>query len=112
MELNGALSNPQARVELGRLRDLCRRLRSDALLSPRRPHVAPARVSPVLETVTLVLELAEQPMRAIQIHAAAEALAGRPLKWSSVKGALAAYACGEHARFRRISNGVYENTSR
>jgi hypothetical protein len=40
----------------------------------------------VLETVTLVLELAGRPMRAYDIHAAANELLGRPVRWSSVKG--------------------------
>jgi len=61
----------------------------------------------VLETVTLVLELAGKPMRARDIHAAAEQLAGEPLRWTSVKAALAAYAEGSEARFDRIRHGCY-----
>jgi hypothetical protein len=64
-------------------------------------------VSPVLETVTLVLELAGEPMRAREIHAAAEQLAGEPLRWTSVKGTLAAYAEGCEARFERVRRGYY-----
>jgi hypothetical protein len=63
-------------------------------------------VSPVLETVTLVLERAEKPMPAREIHAAAEQLAGEPLLWKSVKAALAANVTGEHPRFRRVRHGV------
>jgi hypothetical protein len=62
----------------------------------------------VLETVTRVLELAERPMRAREIHTAAERLARGPLLWSSVKGTLAGYSGGDAPRFRRISRGVYE----
>ena len=36
------------------------------------------------ETVTRVLELAGQPMRAREIHAAAEHLIGEVLRWTSV----------------------------
>ena len=79
-----------------------------AATHPRLPRAAPAKVSPVLEAVTLVLTRAERPMRACEIHAAAEELSGQPLLWTSVKGALAAYACNEDARFRRIRRGVYE----
>lgn len=46
---------------------------------------APARPTPVLQTVTLVLEQARQPMRAREIHAAAEFLVVERLHWSSVK---------------------------
>jgi hypothetical protein len=65
-------------------------------------------VSPVLETVTLVLELAGEPMRAREIHAAACELVGERPLWKSVKAALAANVTGEHPRFRRVSRGVYQ----
>ena len=109
MELNGARSNPPVQVELARLADLHGDLLRTAATHPRLPRAAlPARVSLVLDTITLVLERAERPMRACEIHAAAEELAGQPLLWTSVKGTLAAYACGADARFRRIRRGVYE----
>jgi len=57
--------------------------------------------------VTLVLELAEEPMRAREIHAAAEQLAGEPLRWTSAKAALAAYAEGSEARFEQFRRGYY-----
>jgi hypothetical protein len=64
-------------------------------------------VSPVLETVTLVLERAGRPIRAREIHTAAEQLAGESLRWSSVKAALAADAKGDKARFERVRRGCY-----
>ncbi|MGD0167377.1 MAG: hypothetical protein ABSC51_08820 [Gaiellaceae bacterium] len=65
-------------------------------------------MSPVLETVTLVLELAGEPMRASEIHAAACELARKPLLRKSVKAALAADVSGEYPRFRRVRHGVYQ----
>jgi hypothetical protein len=65
-------------------------------------------VSPVLETVTLVLERAGEPIRAQEIHAAVCELAGEPLLWKSVKSALAAGADGYDHRFDRVSRGVYQ----
>jgi len=65
----------------------------------------------VLETVTLVLERAEGPMRAREIHAAACELAGELLLWKSVKAALSAGAAGEKPHFRRVGRGVYELAS-
>ena len=64
-------------------------------------------MSPVLETVTLVLERAGKPMPAREIHAAAEQLTGGPLRWTSVKGTLAAYTEGPNPRFERVRRGYY-----
>jgi hypothetical protein len=55
----------------------------------------------------MVLELAGEAMRARDIHEAAEQLAGEPLRWTSVKGILAAYAEGYGARFERVRRGCY-----
>jgi len=65
-------------------------------------------VSPVLETVTLVLERAGKPLWAREIHAAVQQLAGEQLLWTSVKAALAAGADGYDHRFDRVSRGVYQ----
>lgn len=92
MELNGARSNPRLQVQLARLERLHARLLRKAAASPRQPRSAPATPSPVLATVTCVLELAGRPMQAREIHAAAEQLVGKPLLRTSVKGTLAAYA--------------------
>ena len=62
----------------------------------------------MLETVTLVLETAGEPMRAREIHAAACEFAGELLLWKSVKAALATNVTGEHPRFRRVGHGVYQ----
>lgn len=42
-------------------------------------------------------------MRAKEIHAAVEALIGEPVKWSSVKQALASHVIGPSSRFLRIA---------
>jgi DNA-binding MurR/RpiR family transcriptional regulator len=107
MELNGARSNPRLEVELSRLSALHDELLRKALVNPREPRPVPAKLSPVLETVTLVLEQAGNPMRARDIHAAAERLAGRSLLWSSAKGTLAAYAESSGSRFERVRRGHY-----
>src|SRR5664279_6088046 len=108
MELNGARSNPRAGVELSRLGTLHDELLRRASINPREPRPAPAKVSPILETVTLVLERAGKPRRVGEIHAAAEQLAGEPLRWKSVKAALSADVASEHSRFRRVRHGVYQ----
>jgi hypothetical protein len=108
MELNGALSNPRAGVDLFRLRDIQKRLLQKAAANPMKPRSTPARPSPVLETITRVLELENRPMRAREIHSAAEELLGRPLLWKSVKGTLFNYAQGRMPRFVRVGRGVYK----
>jgi hypothetical protein len=77
-------------------------------MDPRQPRPVPAKVSPVLETVRLVLEQAAEPMRVHEIHGTAEQLAGKSLLRTSVKAALAAGASGERPRFRRVRHGVYQ----
>ena len=72
------------------------------------PRSAPARPSPVLETITRVLERENRPMRAREIYSAAEELLGRPLLWKSVKGTLFNYVQGRMPRFVRVGRGVYE----
>ena len=108
MELNGARSNPRPGVELVRLGALHDELLRKALANPREPRPVPAKVSPVLETVTLVLELAGKPMRAREIHAAACELVGEPMLWKSVKATLSAGVMGECPRFRRVRHGIYQ----
>jgi hypothetical protein len=61
----------------------------------------------VIATITAVLEHADQPLRAREIHAAAQALTGRPLKCSSVKATLAEHARKPKPRFERVSHGCY-----
>jgi hypothetical protein len=79
MELNGARSNPRPEVEFSRLGALHDELLRKAQANPREPRSAPAKISLVLETVTMVLEQAGDPMQVREIHAAVEQLAGEPL---------------------------------
>ena len=78
-----------------------------AAANPRCPRPTPPKPSPVLDTVRLVLAHAGEPMRARDIHAAAEELLGQPLKWSSVKATLAEHAGTSKRRFDRFSHGRY-----
>src|SRR5713101_1081420 len=107
MELNGACSNPRLQVELPRLAPMRARLRGLALLDPKLPQSPPPRIGGVIDTITAVLELVDQSMRARDIHAVAEELLGEPIKWSSVKATLAAQASRPQGRFRRTGHGRY-----
>ncbi len=79
VELNGAFSNPFVTDKslLIRLVELRRMLLQRAAERPLEPPPAPPWAAPVLETVTLVLELAGRPMSACEIHAAATELLAR-----------------------------------
>jgi hypothetical protein len=91
-----------------RLCEIQKGLLQRASVEPRRPRNRPIRRPPVLELVTRVLEDADRPMRACEVHAAASELHGAPLRWPSVKEALSAYTIGGDHRFRRIRYGIYE----
>ena len=107
MELNGACSNPRLQVELPRLTALQARLHDLALADPKTPRPPPPRIGAIVDTITAVLELADQSMRARDIHSAAEELLGEPIKRSSVKATLATHASGPHPRFQRTGYGRY-----
>jgi hypothetical protein len=57
----------------------------------------------VVEAVALVLADRDEPMRAKEVHAAVEALLGEPVRWTSVKSALAR----DSSRFERVARGCY-----
>jgi len=108
IKASGACSNPRVQLELPKLGVLKDRLLREAAVAPRQHGRAPTKRDPVLETVTLVLERADRPMGAREIHRAAEQLLGRSLRWASVRGVLSAYAIGSDRRFRRVGRGIYE----
>jgi|SRR5581483_9923563 len=112
MELNGALSNPFVTNNplLIALNERQTKLLGKASRHPRKVREAPTRRPPVLELVTRVLEEADRPMRAREVHAAAAELYGGPLRWHSVTQALSAYTNRRDRRFRRVSHGTYELT--
>ncbi len=51
----------------------------------RSPSQIPRRAGAVKEAVTQALANAERPLRAREIHAAAQKLSGEPLSWNTVK---------------------------
>ena len=109
MELSGALSNPFAKHKslLNRMTELHETSLMKAEGRPRQPRPVPPGPSPVLETVARVLAPAREPMRAREIHGAAETLAGQPLRWNSVKASWAAGASGRPPRSERLRRGMY-----
>ena len=110
-ELNGARSNPRLQLELRRFSVIHEKLVARATVSPREPCSVSPGPPQVLTAVLRVLAAADRPMRACEIHRAAERLTGEPLLWASVKAALAAGTTGVSPRFRRMSYGVYRSAN-
>ena len=77
------------------------------MLNPKTPRSPTPKAGAVIDTISAVLEHAQQPMRARDIHSAAEELLGRPVKWTSVKATLAEHARGPRRRFQRTGHGRY-----
>jgi hypothetical protein len=109
MELNGALSNPRAVLELSRLSTVYAGLIANSMTASRSPRPLPPSSPPLLAAVAHVLGVTHGPLPVGEIHRAAEEFAGQPLLRNSVKAALAAGTAGQRPRFRRIRHGVYQS---
>ena len=106
MELNGALSNPQAALELGALLKRKAGLLLRRTQTPHHAQITP-RTASVASTVYKILSEATTPMRVKAIHRACEDELGRPVSWSTVKTCLSDHSRGTRPRFERISYGQY-----
>ncbi len=109
MDLTGVLSNHELQGSLARLAGKLAAVRAAG--GPRRQPESrrqrPRRPGWVLKAVVQVLSDGGEPMRATDIHAAVEALVGEPVKWSSIRTALASNVSGSSRRFVRIARGRY-----
>jgi len=65
------------------------------------------RAGRIIEAIVRVLAERREPMQAKEVHAAVEALLWEPVRWSSVKAALAANIAGSSPRFVRVARGRY-----
>lgn len=112
MELSGAFSNPQVRLETPRLAAL-----KDKLLTrhPRRHEPAPNRRNlprttvPAAKTITRVLQQAEEPMSVQRIHVACEQLLGQPVVYGTVRDWLSDNAKTD--KVARVKHGIYRLAS-
>ena len=109
MELNGALLNRDVRENLGRTVDLAVRLAQlPSAAKPNRPALA-RRSGLVRSAVFQVLAAAERPLRAREIHDAAETFAGEPLAWNTVKDCLHKSARWPDSPIDRVGRGRYRH---
>ena len=106
MELNGALLNRD------RLADAYLLARSLAG-RPRRETQSQSQIRPragaIQEAVIRVLTAAERPLRARDVHAAAENLAGTLLSWNTAKDCLHKNARRPESPIERVSYGWYRH---
>jgi len=105
----GTYSNQDLQGSLARLAGKLETVRADG--RPRRQPATcrqrPRRPGWVLKAIVQVLADRSDAMRVKDIHAAVEAMLGKPVAASSIKTALAANVSGESRRFVRVAKGWY-----
>lgn len=100
-----------------RVANLAAEIESRGTVPPRDPpiHRSPPstqkRSRPqqgrIIGAVAGVLADHRQPLQAREVHARVEALLGEPVRWASVKAALAGNVHGPAPRFLRVARGRY-----
>jgi hypothetical protein len=106
MELYGALLNRHRLVGAYLLsRRLASRPKPEAESDSHLRH----RAGAVQGAVIRVLAHADGPLRAREIHAAAEQLAGTPLSWNTVKDCLHKNAHRPISAIERVGHGRYRH---
>lgn len=111
MALTELLSNPVGPLKIVLEYDPLNPSEHDLLRRKTKKQAKPARdqhprAGWVVKAIVRVLK-DQEPMQAKEIHAAVEALLGKPVRWSSVKAALAANIAGPSPRFVRVAKGRY-----
>jgi Fe2+ or Zn2+ uptake regulation protein len=106
MEENGARLN---RDRLASAYLLGRSLAARSGASAQAQSQLRRRAGAVQEAVIRVLAVAEGPLQAREIHAAAEKLAGTPLSWNTVKDCLHKNARRPGGLVERVSHGRYRH---
>ena len=67
------------------------------------------RAGAVQEAVLRVLAVADGPLRAREIHSAAQDMAGEPLSWNTVKDCLHKHARRPDSSIERVGHGRYRH---
>jgi hypothetical protein len=108
MELVGPLSNQPLQERLQQLANKLDQLAASN--APPRPSARAdqrIRSGVVLQAVTRVLEVAQQPLRTYEVHQAVSTLLKQPVLYGTVKGCLASRSHGDKAPFERVARGYY-----
>jgi hypothetical protein len=106
VEENGALLN---RDQLANAHVLIRSLAARPGPGTRSQSQTRRRSGDVQKTVIRVLAAADRPLRAREIHAAAQELAEAPLSWNTVKDCLHKHARRADNPIERVSHGRYRH---
>ena len=107
MELNWALLNRKVQEDLRRSADLAGRFgQLPGAETAQRPTLA-RRSGLIRNAVLQVLAASEHPLRAREIHAAAQELVGEPLSWNTVKDCLHKSARRSDVPIECVSRGRY-----
>jgi hypothetical protein len=106
MEENGALLN---RERLAKAYLLIRSLAGRRVLEPPEQSQIPRRAGTVQAAVMRALAGASSPLRAREIHAAAQIVAQEPLSWNTVKDCLHKNARRPDSPIERVSHGWYRH---
>ena len=109
MELNGALLNRTLLGSLLPISGLARRLAQLCLPQQTADRGLARRSGVVRDAVFRALAASDKPLRAREIHATAEALAGEPLSWNTVKDCLHKSALTPGVPIERVRHGWYRH---
>jgi hypothetical protein len=112
MELNGALLNRALSERLLPISGLARRLAQFRTVQPVADRCLPRRPGVVRDAVLRALAESDRSLRAREIHAAAQELAGMPLSWNTVKDCLHKNARRPEVPIERVSRGRYQRHAR
>ena len=107
MELNGALSNRDLGDRLLSIAGLLQRLGRLTGVKPPTHRPMARHSGAVRDAVFEALRASQQPLRAREVHAAAEALAGEALSWNTVKDCLHKSARDSDVPIERVRHGLY-----
>jgi len=99
--------------EATRVSNLAEEIESRSILPSEREDSPPKsrKLSPrqgsIIDAVVRVLSDQSRPLQAREVHAGVEALLEEPVRWDSVKAALAGNVQGAAPRFVRVARGRY-----
>ena len=105
MEENGARLNRRRLSDAYRLAAV---LANRCWPEPQSQSQIPSRAGAIQEAVFRVLASGQRPLRAREIHAAAEKLAGTARSWNTVKDCLHKNARRPSSPIQRVSHGHYQ----
>lgn len=109
MELNGALLNRDLQGSLLSVSGLVRRLGQIPLGERSELRRISRRSGAVRDAVFRALAPSKEPLRAREIHTAAQNLAGTPLSWNSIKDFLHKHARRPASPIECVSHGRYRH---